>query len=90
MVLKLDHPCANSKGYVREHRVVMERMIGRLLTANEIVHHKDGNRLNNRPENLLLMTVSRHNSMEHKARWARIDHKEMGKRISEGIIKARR
>lgn len=45
------------------HRVVAEQMIGRALLPNEIVHHKDGNRLNNTPENLEVMTTSEHSRM---------------------------
>lgn len=49
-----DHPHARKNGYVAEHRLVMEEMIGRHLTRREVVHHKDGNRTNNLPENLQL------------------------------------
>jgi hypothetical protein len=44
---------------IYEHRVVMEGIIGRELTAEETVHHKNGNRTDNRPENLELW-ASRH------------------------------
>lgn len=48
------------QGRVLEHRLVMERLLGRLLEAHEVVHHKDGNKLNNAPENLELNTRKTH------------------------------
>ena len=48
-----NHPHARN-GYVLEHRLVMESMLGRYLEPDEVVHHKDGNIQNNDPSNLEL------------------------------------
>lgn len=49
------HPRASKKNpYVLEHILVMERVLGRHLLPNERVHHRNGQRNDNRPENLEL------------------------------------
>lgn len=55
----------SGKGYTKvngrhAHRVVAEKMIGRPLRSDEIVHHIDGNKRNNNPGNLKVMTQSEH------------------------------
>jgi len=49
-----DHPKSMSNGYVYEHRLVVERYIGRFLKDTEQVQHKDGNAHNNIISNLTL------------------------------------
>ena len=49
-----DHPLASTWGYVKVHVLEMEKVVGRHLTKDERVHHKDGNKQNNLAENLEL------------------------------------
>lgn len=49
------HPCADVRGYVYEHRLVMEEVLGRPLGKGEKVLHVDGDPSNNDPANLRLI-----------------------------------
>jgi transposase-like protein len=54
-----DHPHADRHGYVREHRLVMERVLGRYLLPTEVVDHIDGVRDHNDDSNLQLFASNR-------------------------------
>lgn len=64
-----DHPFASKDGYVMEHILVMEKHIGRYITRDEVVHHINHIRDDNRIENLRLMTFKEHAGLHMKERW---------------------
>jgi hypothetical protein len=63
----------SGKGYARYkdsnryvHRQVAKKKLGRPLRSREVVHHRDGDKLNNRPDNLQVMTRRDHNRLHFK------------------------
>ena len=65
-VLDRTHPRANRDGSVYLHVVVAERMLGRYLLPEEVVHHKDCNKLNNDPNNLMVFATKGDHTRFHK------------------------
>lgn len=63
-----DHPNASKFGYVLHHRIIIENHLERILDANEIVHHINGDKLDNRLDNLQVMTSKMHNSFHSASR----------------------
>lgn len=63
-----EHPYASSDGYVMEHRLVMESCIGRYLEKDEVIHHINGNKKDNRIENLMIMTPAEHLRLHNQKR----------------------
>ncbi|WP_205522805.1 HNH endonuclease signature motif containing protein [Myxococcus eversor] len=59
------HPAADVRGYAYEHRLVAEQVLGRPLLEGEQVHHKDGDKQNNAPANLEVLTQHEHRA-EHR------------------------
>ena len=64
-----NHPNRTKDGYVLEHRLVMERELGRFLLRREAVHHINGDTLNNRPENLEVCDSNGRHSIEHHCKY---------------------
>jgi hypothetical protein len=91
-ILNRNHPNATKNGYVFEHRLVAEKKIGRYLNKFEHVHHLNGIKDDNRPENLEVINGYTH-SLITKMQTRIIQLEEINKILSEelkkeGFIKA--
>lgn len=66
LIKQPDHPYADNRGYVKEHRLVMEGILGRYLEPEEVVHHEDEIKDNNEPENLRLFSSDKKHLAYHR------------------------
>ena len=81
-----DNPHARHNGYVREHILVAEQMLGRSLlyygrydSRNEEVHHINGNKQDNNPDNLLVVTALEHRRIHNAVKKEMIDAVLLGR-----------
>ncbi len=66
LVLNRTHPNRSKNNYVREHRIVAEKMLNRLLRKDEIIHHINGIKTDNSPENIMITNRSEHRKLHKK------------------------
>ena len=65
-IMVKEHPSADEYGYVAEHRLVAEKVLGRYLKTNEVVHHINRDKLDNRNCNLLVCEHGYHSSLHRR------------------------
>ena len=80
-----DHPHANNRGYVLRYRIVVEKKLGRLLGSDEIVHHRNGDKTDDRPENLTVTFRSKHAKHHNLSGKKRLDYDKIRSLKEKGL-----
>lgn len=81
-ILNPDHP-KNIRGYIYEHRAVMERYLGRMLQPWETVHHINEVKVDNRIDNLFLCTVKEHSAIHREGKRPSDSHREKMRQVAK-------
>lgn len=84
-----DHPCATKSGYVRQHRLVMEKVLGRYLLPEEVVDHKNRDTSDNDPGNLQLFASNADHLRDNMTGTKNLTREERERRRLENVRRAR-
>ena len=88
ILIKLpNHPHAYKNGYVKRAVLVAEQKLGRLLLPNEVTHHINGDKQDDSPENIEILTASQHNSVTMRERWLKGSMSTVILRKNQGGLK---
>jgi len=66
------HPKAKANGCILEQRYIAEKIVGRVLNDDEVVHHKDENRNNNAISNLMVFKTQQDHARYHSGQYKEI------------------